>query len=49
LVARSPLRVTAPQVLDLAVDDALLLSADDPPVTLEAHGATAWLAAFRPA
>jgi environmental stress-induced protein Ves len=49
LVARSPLRMTAPQVLDLAVDDALLLSADDPPVTLEAGGATAWLAAFRTA
>ena len=47
LVARSPLRISAPQRFDLAVDDALLLGADDPPVTLEADGATAWLAAFR--
>lgn len=49
LVARSPLRVGAPRPLDLAVDDALLLSADDPPVTLEAADGAAWLAAFRPA
>ena len=47
LVARAPLHATGAAAVDLLPDDALLLAADDPQVTLHAAApATAFLATF---